>query len=62
MILSRDILKNLGIILNHANETIVWYDASIPMKSASAQTADSFHIEDPEGIDWKEIHMGCHYI
>ena len=51
MILGRDILKNLGIILNHTNETILWDDASIPMKSASAQTADSFHIEDPEGID-----------
>ena len=48
MILGRDILKNLGIILNHANETIIWDDASIPMKSASAQTADSFHIKDPE--------------
>eukprot|EP00957_Ditylum_brightwellii_P050416 3823289-Ditylum_brightwellii.AAC.1 len=38
-------------ILNHANETIVWDDASIPIKSASAQTADSFHIEDPEVIN-----------
>jgi hypothetical protein len=51
MILGRDILKSLGIILNHATETIEWDDASIPMKAASAQTADSFHIEDPEGID-----------
>eukprot|EP00957_Ditylum_brightwellii_P113293 8638577-Ditylum_brightwellii.AAC.1 len=51
MILGRDIFESLGIILNHATETIVWDDASIPMKVASAQTADSFHIKDPEGIN-----------
>eukprot|EP00957_Ditylum_brightwellii_P065257 4949462-Ditylum_brightwellii.AAC.1 len=50
MILGRDILKSLGIILNHATESIAWDDASIPMKAASAQTADLFHIKDPEGI------------
>jgi hypothetical protein len=51
MVLGRDILKSLGIILNHATETIIWDDASIPMKATSAQTADSFHIKDPEGVD-----------
>eukprot|EP00957_Ditylum_brightwellii_P032805 2487087-Ditylum_brightwellii.AAC.1 len=51
MILGRDILKSLGIVLNHAIETISWDDANIPMKAASARPAESFHIEDPEGVD-----------
>eukprot|EP00957_Ditylum_brightwellii_P066112 5015068-Ditylum_brightwellii.AAC.1 len=29
----------------------MWDDAIFPMKATSAQTADSFHIEDPKGID-----------
>eukprot|EP00957_Ditylum_brightwellii_P000691 54371-Ditylum_brightwellii.AAC.1 len=36
--------------MNHATETISWDDASIPMKTASAQPAESFHIEDPERV------------
>eukprot|EP00957_Ditylum_brightwellii_P086909 6614990-Ditylum_brightwellii.AAC.1 len=51
MILGRDILKNLGIVLNHATETISWDDASIPIKAASVQPAESFHVENPEGVD-----------
>eukprot|EP00957_Ditylum_brightwellii_P018582 1396455-Ditylum_brightwellii.AAC.1 len=51
MILGRDVLKRLGIILNHATEMITWDDASIPMKATSAQVADSFHTKDPKGID-----------
>eukprot|EP00957_Ditylum_brightwellii_P028116 2122858-Ditylum_brightwellii.AAC.1 len=44
MILGRDVLKSLGIILNHATETITWDVASIPMKATSEQTAGSFHM------------------
>eukprot|EP00957_Ditylum_brightwellii_P139561 10636329-Ditylum_brightwellii.AAC.1 len=51
MILGRGVLKSLGIVLNYATETISWDDASIPMKSASAQPTELFHIEDPEGVD-----------
>eukprot|EP00957_Ditylum_brightwellii_P129787 9900066-Ditylum_brightwellii.AAC.1 len=51
MILSRDVLKNLGIVLNHATETITWDNAGIPMKTMSAQPAESFHIKDPEGVN-----------
>eukprot|EP00957_Ditylum_brightwellii_P063155 4793878-Ditylum_brightwellii.AAC.1 len=51
MILDRDVLKSLGIVLNHATETIIWDDASIPMKITSAQLAESIHIKDPEGVD-----------
>eukprot|EP00957_Ditylum_brightwellii_P207708 15354190-Ditylum_brightwellii.AAC.1 len=29
----------------------MWDDTSIPMKAMSAQTDDSFHIEDSEGIN-----------
>eukprot|EP00957_Ditylum_brightwellii_P160616 12227227-Ditylum_brightwellii.AAC.1 len=32
-------------------ETIMWDDASIPMKTTSTQAADSFHIEDLKGIN-----------
>eukprot|EP00957_Ditylum_brightwellii_P019866 1499010-Ditylum_brightwellii.AAC.1 len=46
MILGRDFFKSLGIIFNHAMETIMWDDASIPMKTTSAQSSDSFHIKD----------------
>eukprot|EP00957_Ditylum_brightwellii_P170790 12999098-Ditylum_brightwellii.AAC.1 len=37
MIIGRDLLKSLGIILDHATETITWNDASIPMKTTSAR-------------------------
>eukprot|EP00957_Ditylum_brightwellii_P127369 9712196-Ditylum_brightwellii.AAC.1 len=51
MILGRDVLKSLGIVLNNVTETISWDGASIPMKTASAQPTESFHIEDPEGVN-----------
>eukprot|EP00957_Ditylum_brightwellii_P207785 15354530-Ditylum_brightwellii.AAC.1 len=51
MILGRNILKILGIVLNHVTETISWDDASIPMKTTSAQPAESFHIKDLEGVN-----------
>eukprot|EP00957_Ditylum_brightwellii_P156560 11915770-Ditylum_brightwellii.AAC.1 len=51
MILGQDILKSLGIILDHATETITWDDASIPMKTTSAQPAESLHIKDPKEIN-----------
>eukprot|EP00957_Ditylum_brightwellii_P107286 8186561-Ditylum_brightwellii.AAC.1 len=51
MILGRDFLKSLGIILNHATEIFMWDDASIPMKTTSAQASNSFYIKDPKGIN-----------
>eukprot|EP00957_Ditylum_brightwellii_P177395 13512053-Ditylum_brightwellii.AAC.1 len=51
MILGRDVLKSLGIILNHATELITWDDTSIPMKATSAQAAGSFHTKDQKGIN-----------
>eukprot|EP00957_Ditylum_brightwellii_P003471 262729-Ditylum_brightwellii.AAC.1 len=51
MIIGRDLLKSLGIILDHVTETITWNDASIPMKPTSVQPAESFHIKDLPGID-----------
>eukprot|EP00957_Ditylum_brightwellii_P139223 10611267-Ditylum_brightwellii.AAC.1 len=33
-------------------EMIIWDDSSIPMKTVLAQTADSFHVKDSEGIDY----------
>eukprot|EP00957_Ditylum_brightwellii_P108600 8282874-Ditylum_brightwellii.AAC.1 len=51
MIIGQDLLKSLGIVLDHATETITWNDARIPMKTTSAQPAESFHIKDPPGIN-----------
>eukprot|EP00957_Ditylum_brightwellii_P152096 11580442-Ditylum_brightwellii.AAC.1 len=51
MIIGRDLLKSLGLILDHATETITWNDTSIPMKTTSAQPAKSFQIKDLPGID-----------
>eukprot|EP00957_Ditylum_brightwellii_P141130 10751701-Ditylum_brightwellii.AAC.1 len=51
MILGQDLLKSLRIILDHATETVTWNEASIPLKTTSAQPAESFHIEDLPGID-----------
>eukprot|EP00957_Ditylum_brightwellii_P065386 4960281-Ditylum_brightwellii.AAC.1 len=50
MILGQDLLKSLGIILDHGTETITWNDPRIPMKTTSAQPAKSFQIKDPPGI------------
>eukprot|EP00957_Ditylum_brightwellii_P066983 5084792-Ditylum_brightwellii.AAC.1 len=47
----QDMLKSLGIMLDHAAETITWDDASIPMKPTSVRLSGSFHIKDPKGID-----------
>eukprot|EP00957_Ditylum_brightwellii_P091901 6997441-Ditylum_brightwellii.AAC.1 len=51
VILGRDVLKSLGIVLNHATGMITWDDASILMKTTSAQASNSFHIKDPEGVN-----------
>eukprot|EP00957_Ditylum_brightwellii_P008348 631699-Ditylum_brightwellii.AAC.1 len=51
MIIGRDLLKSLGIVLDHATKTIAWNDTSIPMKTTSARPTESFHIKDPPGID-----------
>eukprot|EP00957_Ditylum_brightwellii_P150585 11466261-Ditylum_brightwellii.AAC.1 len=51
MIIGQDLLKNLGIILDHATETIAWNDVSIPMKTTSARPKESFYIKDPPGVD-----------
>eukprot|EP00957_Ditylum_brightwellii_P180549 13753172-Ditylum_brightwellii.AAC.1 len=51
MIIGRDLLKSLGLVLDHATETITWNAASIPMKTTSAQPTESFQIEDPPGIN-----------
>ena len=32
-------------------ETIMWDDVSIPIKTTSTQVSDSFHIENPKGVN-----------
>eukprot|EP00957_Ditylum_brightwellii_P057010 4320333-Ditylum_brightwellii.AAC.1 len=51
MIIGQDLIKSLGIVLDHATETITWNGASISMKTTPAQPAKSFHIKDLTGID-----------
>ena len=33
------------------SKTIEWNDVSIPMKESASPPAESFHIEDPNGVD-----------
>jgi hypothetical protein len=51
MILGRDLLKDLGLIIDYSTKSIIWNDAIIPMKGSTATVTESFHIQDPAGID-----------
>ncbi len=46
MIVGRDLLRELGIVLDFQNETIGWEGASIPMKPHDSTVEDSFHVQD----------------
>ena len=50
MTIGRDLLKSLGIIINHSTETITWNDSNIPMKKPMEIPTESFHIKDPTGF------------
>ena len=51
MILGRDLLKELGIIIDFANETVTWDEVSAPMKPEDAKEEQHFHITDSKQID-----------
>ena len=51
MILGRDLLKKLELTLDFSTETVTSEEASIPMKSPSAQAIESLYIDDPTGVD-----------
>jgi hypothetical protein len=51
IIIGRDILRQLGIILNFQQETIEWDDAVIPMKAEGAKLEESFFVPDSSSLD-----------
>ena len=51
MILGRDLLTSLGLIIDFSSKVIIWNDTSIPMKESTSTPIESFHIEDPDGVE-----------
>jgi predicted aspartyl protease len=51
MIIGREILKELGILLNFKDETIEWDGVIIPMKPEEATPENSFAIKDSATLD-----------
>ena len=51
MIIGREILKELGILLNFKDETIEWDEVIIPMKPEDAMPESSFAIKDSSAFD-----------
>ena len=50
MILGRDVLSDLGIDLRFSSMTIEWDGSEIPMKDRDATEAESFFVNDSEGM------------
>ena len=51
IILGRDILRELGIVLDFNMQIVIWNHACISMKNVDCTTNDSWAITDPEGVD-----------
>jgi hypothetical protein len=51
IIIGRDILRQLGIILNFQQETIEWDDAVIPMKAEGTKLEESSFVPDSSSLD-----------
>lgn len=49
MIIGRDLLQELGVVLNFSEQTIVWDYATVPMKADSNESNSCCNIED-EGV------------
>ena len=50
-IIGRDLLSELGIIIDFKNSTLEWNDNNIPMRESSCTYTDSYAIDDPPGVD-----------
>ena len=52
MIIGRDLLKELGIVLDFSAETMIWHDVPVPMKDPDATMEESYYVRhdqsDPE--------------
>ncbi len=46
IIIGRDLLKELGILLDFGKEMMIWQDISIRMKDSNATMEESYHIQD----------------
>ena len=44
-------IKELGAIIDYNDETITWCDITILMEESNATPTESFHIEDPKGVN-----------
>ncbi len=57
MIISRDLLRDLGIVLDFSRKTIIWGDGEIPMKPRDSRAAPSLYIKEPNGFFEEVDHM-----
>ncbi len=52
MIIGRDLLKELGIVLDFSAETMIWHDVPVPVKDPDATVEESYYVRhdqsDPE--------------
>ncbi len=46
MIIGRDLLKELGMLLDFGTETMIWQDIMVPMKNPNVTMEESYHIWD----------------
>ena len=51
MIIGRDMLDDLGFILNFDEHVVTWEHASVPFKDMENDIFESFHIDEPEAIE-----------
>ena len=50
MVMGRDLLEELGLQLNFADQTVKWDDYEVPMKPSDAKQETSFFVADPGTI------------
>jgi Retroviral aspartyl protease len=51
LIIGRDLLSELGFMLNFKTQTVEWDEIEIPMKPENSTPERSFHIKDSDAID-----------
>jgi hypothetical protein len=51
MIIGRDLLDDLGFIINFSEHTVTWDEASMPFKDLTDDVLENFHISEPDSIE-----------
>lgn len=51
MILGRDLLRELGMVIDFSQQTVTWDDMSVPMKPEDASQEQHFNISDSKQVD-----------